>query len=84
MIFVFMVLAVALMVLIAETQNRPVEVEREIVEVSPDWAQDEDAVDAAKAVLRRKELEAEENRLAAEIEALSTDLKAVQVELGTY
>lgn len=52
--------------------------------VEPDWATDQEAVEAAKAVIRRKELEAEEKRLEGEIEALRASLVEVQKELGTF
>ncbi len=65
------------------------------VEVHPDWATDEEAVEAAQAVVRRKELEVDEVRLEDEIATLRTqfeaelavvdaELKDVQLELGTY
>lgn len=52
--------------------------------VEPDWATDEEAVEAAKAVMRRKELEAEETRLQGQLEALESELEAVQGELADY
>lgn len=42
--------------------NQPEEVfndKPEVIEIAPDWANDEDAVAAAQAVLERKRLEAE-------------------------
>lgn len=65
------------------------------VEVIPDWASDEEAVEAAQAVIRRKALEEQQNALEGEISALKaqyeSDLAAKQVELdnvlkelGTY
>ena len=53
-------------------------------EVHPEWATDTEAVEAAQAVIRRKELEAEENRLQGEIEALQSELDEVQKELGNF
>lgn len=58
-------------------------VEKEVVR-EPDWATDQEAVEAAQAVIRRKELEAEETRLQGQIEALESELEAVQRELGTF
>lgn len=65
------------------------------VEVTPDWASDEEAVEAAQAVIRRKVLEEQKNALEGEISALKaqyeSDLAAKQEELdnvlkelGTY
>lgn len=59
------------------------EVVRE-VEVTPDWAQDEDAVKAAQAVIRKKELEAELKELDAQIKDLTDKRKAVTQELTAY
>lgn len=58
-------------------------IEKEI-EIHPDWASDTDAVEAAQAVIRRKELEAQENALQGQISALQAELDEVQKELGTY
>lgn len=54
------------------------------VEKVPDWAQDEDAVKAAQAVIRKKELEAELTSLDAQIKELQTKRKSVTDELTTY
>lgn len=54
------------------------------VEVTPDWASDPEAVEAAEAVIRKKELEAEEARLVDEITGKQNELDAVRKELGTY
>ena len=53
-------------------------------EVTPDWASDEDAIKAAQAVIRKKELQAEEERLVAEIKERQDTLDGVRKELGTY
>lgn len=57
------------------------------VEVTPDWASDEEAVQAAQAVIRRKELEEQQNVLEGEISALKaqyeSDLAAKQEELDS-
>lgn len=61
---------------------------KEIVEVekivTPDWAQDEEAVKAAKDVIRKKELTAENDELQRQIDELKTKQAEVQKELGTY
>lgn len=61
-----------------------VEREEVIKEVTPDWATDEDAVKAAQAVIRKKELEAQETDLVEQITALQNELDEVRKELGTY
>lgn len=65
----------------SSTVNNTIEVEKE---VTPDWAQDADAVKAAQDVIRRKELEAEEARLVAEITSRQEELDAIRKELGSY
>ena len=60
------------------------EVIEKTVEVHPDWAQDEDAVKAAQAVIRKKELETELKSLDAQIKELQTRRKSVTDELTTY
>lgn len=66
--------------------NKAVEyVQKEVmVEVTPEWAKDEEAVKAAQAVIRRKELEAELAVLTSEIEARETRVTEIEKELGTY
>ena len=61
-----------------------VQKEVETIEVYPEWATDEDAVRAAKAEVRRKELEAQEQQLVDEITAKQGTLDEVRKELGTY
>lgn len=61
-----------------------VEREEVIKEVTPDWATDEDAVKAAQAVIRKKELEAQETDLVEQITTLQNELDEVRKELGTY
>jgi hypothetical protein len=61
--------------------ERIVEVEKE---VTPEWASDEDAIKAAQAVIRKKELQAEEERLVAEIKERQDTLDGVRKELGTF
>ena len=67
--------------------NYDVVVEKEeviIIEEVPEWANDEEAVEAAQAVIRRKELEADKNRLEGQIEALESELEAVDKQLGLH
>lgn len=65
------------------------------VEVHPDWATDEDAVKAAQAVIRKKELEAERGELQSQIAKIEAETKAqvnerksriteIDKELGTF
>ena len=58
----------------------------EVVErvVTPDWGEDEDAVAAAKAVIRRKELQAELDTLTVEREGINERITEIEKELGTY
>lgn len=56
----------------------------EVIEVAPQWAEDEDAVAAAKAVIRRKELEAELEQLSVEKSTLEERIEEIEKELGTY
>jgi hypothetical protein len=55
-----------------------------IKEVTPDWASDEEAVQAAKDVIRKKELQAELETLDMEIKAKQEQRKKVADELTTY
>ena len=63
-----------------------VKIDKEVIEVNPNLhlLEDEDAVQAAKDVIRRKELEADKNSLEGQIEALQSELEAVDKELGVY
>lgn len=54
------------------------------VEVVPNWAQDEDAVQAAKDVIRRKELEAELLTLQEEVTIRENRIVEIEKELGSY
>lgn len=71
------------------------EIVKETVEVHPDWAQDEDAVQAAKDVIRKKELEAELSQLQVEkaeenerhrqeTDRLDAEIELREKELGTF
>jgi hypothetical protein len=64
-----------------EKQDNPA---NETAVETPAWLQDKDAVAAAEAVVKRKELEQKEAELQAQIEALQTELGAVQKELDAY
>jgi len=72
---------IAGMLIPAESSTTIVETE---VEVTPEWATDEEALEAAQAVIRRKALEAELNVLQADIEALETRETEIEKELGVY
>ena len=63
-----------------------VKIEKEVteVEVTPDWATDEDAVKAAQDVIRKKELEAKEAEYVESITQLQAELDEVRKELGSY
>jgi len=54
------------------------------VEVTPNWADDEDAVRAAQEVIQRKEWEIELNAVQSEIEALRVREEQLEKDLGTY
>lgn len=53
-------------------------------EVTPDWASDEEAVKAAQAVIRKKELQAELDTINEEIKVKQTRKTEIEKELGTY
>jgi len=55
-----------------------------VEEVTPDWAEDEDAVKAAQDVIRKKELEAELAQLESEVEERNARITEIEKELGTY
>lgn len=54
------------------------------VEVTPDWASDEDAVKAAQDVIRKKELQAELEVLTSEVAEREARITEIEKELGTY
>lgn len=60
--------------------------ERETIEVEvvPAWAEDADAVKAAQAVIRKKELEAELIVLEEQEAELQKKIVEIEKELGTY
>ena len=88
--FIFGVGVVGLMVAITQLSqpvtyvNEVTDVATTTVEVVPDWASDEDAVVAAQAVIRKKELTAELEQLEVEKRALEERITEVEKELGTY
>lgn len=59
-------------------------IETTVQEEKPAWMSDEDAVKAAEAVIKRKELEAREAELVGDIKSLQSELDGVRKELGTY
>ena len=54
------------------------------VEVTPDWAEDPEAVEAAQAVIRRKELESELETLNSEINTRQERGDEIEKELGVF
>jgi tRNA A37 threonylcarbamoyltransferase TsaD len=66
------------------TEAVNVKVEKETVEVHPDWSTDEDAVAAAQAVIDRKRAEAELEDVQSEIEALEAREMELEKELLVY
>lgn len=72
---------IALVYLPSETEvnNNTIE-----VEVTPEWAEDAEAVEAAKSVIQRKEWEIELEGVQAEIEALKVREEQLEKDLGLY
>lgn len=64
---------------VQESIKETVEIEKI---VTPDWAQDEEAVQAAKDVIRRKELKAENEEIQKQIDALEIRQAEIEQELG--
>ncbi len=60
------------------------EVVEKVIDNTPEWAVDEDAVKAAQDVLRRKELESQLESINMEIDTLSSQKTEIEKELGTY
>ena len=62
------------------------EVEKETIqiEVTPDWAEDTDAVEAAKSVIQRKAWEIELEEKSGEREVLDDEIENLEKLLGTY
>ncbi len=88
-----LVIAVALTVAVAGcwtllqkdfVQVYQAETEEVIIDNTPEWAMDPDAVKAAEDVIRRKELEAELNVLNVEIEDRQQRVVEIEKELDLY
>lgn len=64
-------------------QSEEVILEKEVVEVEtlPEWAENDEAVQAAQTVIKRQELEAKEQVLVDQIVDLQTELDTVRGEL---
>lgn len=81
-------LVVTIMYIVVNLPQDNIVYEREEVEVTkevtPDWASDEEAVKAAQAVIRKKELQAELATVNEEIKAKQTRKTEIEKELGTY
>lgn len=82
------VVGVGVFVVLTQGTTIPYEKEEstanEPVVETPAWMQDEDAIAAAEAVVKRKELEAREAELVGQVKALQTELDSVRKEIGTY
>lgn len=81
-------LVVTIMYVVINLPQDNIVYEREEVEVTkevtPDWASDEEAVKAAQAVIRKKELQAELATVNEEIKVKQTRKTEIEKELGTY
>lgn len=68
--------------------NLPGYVKEQVTEVTEEpkeqWQTDEDAIKAAKAVVRKKELEAQSKELQSQIDELKKQKIEVDKELGTF
>jgi hypothetical protein len=64
------------------TQVYQAETKEVIIDNTPAWATDADAVKAAEDVLKRKALEAELSQLESEIAERQTRIEAIETELG--
>ena len=53
-------------------------------EVTPEWATDQEAVEAAQAVIRRKEVKARLEVLNQEIDEREVEKNELELELGVY
>ena len=67
----------------SEEAEQP-KIEKETVEVHPEWTTDEEAVAAAQAVIDRKSAEAELEDVQGQIEALEARETELEKELGSY
>lgn len=81
-------LVVTIMYVVINLPQDNIVYEREEVEVTkevtPDWASDEEAVKAAQAVIRKKELQTELATVNEEIKVKQTRKTEIEKELGTY
>jgi protein subunit release factor A len=68
---------------VSDVVTKTIEIEK-TVEVTPEWAQDEDAVKAAQDVIRRKELEAELAILQSEVTEREARITEIEKDLGTF
>jgi hypothetical protein len=64
------------------TQVYQAETKEVIINETPAWATDADAVEAAEKVIKRKALEAERTQLESEIVARQERVDAIEQELG--
>jgi hypothetical protein len=78
-----LVLWIGAVILTTENVLEITTIEKE-VEVTPDWASDKEAVEAAQAVIRRKELESELETLNSEINTRKERVDEIEKELGVY
>lgn len=56
----------------------------ETVEVTPEWAEDEDAVRAAQQVIRNKEIDQRLTEIGSSISELEAEKEALEKEIGLY
>ena len=78
-VIVMGVIATVVIPSVTEVKQNTVE-----VEVTPEWAEDTDAVEAAKSVIQRKEWEIELEGVESDIEALRVRKEQLEKDLGTY
>jgi hypothetical protein len=85
MAVVVMVGVMAVLVQINQPDVEYVREEATLEVVEPEvWMTDEDAIKAAKDVIRKKELEAELAILQSDLASTTSRIKDVEKELGTY
>ena len=66
------------------TQDYQAEVIEKIIDNTPSWANDPDAVKAAEDVMRKKELQAELEQLESEVKEREVRIAEIEKDLGTY
>jgi hypothetical protein len=85
---IFAIALVGVMAVLVQINQPTVEYVREettLEVVEPEvWMTDEDAIKAAKDVIRKKELEAELAILQSDLASTTSRIKDVEKELGTY